>query len=120
MKVKAIILFLILALLACHKDAPEPGGIDASRIEGFWKLSIRPEWLYYFSNGYSQHRILTPGEPDYTLEYSYRTYSDTIFLSNIHTSQIRVWIVKYIDNDSAVIQEQTLDPIWPLYKLKRL
>lgn len=117
----AISSLALLLVMSCHKDiADAPGNTDASRIEGFWKLSIRPEWLYYFSNGYSQHRVLTPGEPDYTLEYSYRTYSDTIFLSNIHTSQIRVWVVRYIDEESAEIQEQTLDPIFPIYKLRRL
>lgn len=118
-------LFLFIALLlplCCCKDGAELSPKDASRITGFWYLEkpVQPNWLYYFSDGYSEHRIVVPGSPDYVLEYSYRTFADTIFLSNIHTNQVRVWIVKEISEDRAQILEQTLDSLWPQYTLKRL
>lgn len=118
---KNLALTLILLFCFACKDGQELSTTDASRIEGFWQLQTHPDWLYYFSDGYSEHRILSnTGAPDYILEYSFRTCADTIFLSNIHTSQIRVWVVRYIDAENAEVQEQTLDPIFPIYKLRRL
>ena len=116
---KAAAFILPLLLLSC-KDGAEQSPKDASRIEGFWQSAWHPDWLYYFSDGYSEQRIVHPGQTDEVAEYSYSTVADTVFLSDIHSGLNRVWLVLEIGEDAATVREIQPGPLVPIYKLRRL
>jgi hypothetical protein len=97
---------ILLSCFACKDSAgTDFNARDASQIEGFWKGTSHPEWLYWFSNGHSEQRVIDFGQQITKIEYSYRTSQDTVFQTNIFTGQRRVWTTYFFTPDSVQITE---------------
>ena len=118
------LLFLFFILPSC-KDGDTFNPRDASNIEGVWQGTAggNAVWTLYFSDGYSQHRVIDFGQELLKYEYAYRTHRDTIFMDNLFNNQLvwnRVWVVEFKDRDNVVAREVGQPDTLPRFVLKRI
>lgn len=125
MKTIATVLFFLLFLTSCKDSIYQFNPHDARQIEGIWRATADGDanWTLYFSDGYSQHRVIDFGQELLKYEYAYRINRDTVFMDNLFNTQFvwnRVWVLEFSDPDHATAREVGQPDTLPIFNLTRL
>lgn len=97
------LLLLIGFLVSCKERDPLEDPIDAARITGTWRsmTPVHPDWEYQFYNGFMCQTLHDFGLNLASLEYTYATRNDTVFIGGDLHDPARIWKV-YFHCDSIV------------------
>lgn len=116
---------LALTLFSCKDDGSAFNPRDARNIEGLWSATAggNAVWTLYFSDGYSEHRVIDFGQEVIHYEFAYRTNYDTVFLDNLFSNSNtwnRVWVVEFQDENNCIARDVAQPDPLPAFVMRRI